>query len=181
MDPIRKTSPLTPRQGVLNTASGFGKTLNANADSALNSFANIGEASNKILKNLDNLFSTTGLIDSSANFEKTVKQATIGAKEGFLSQVARTGATLLNATTGILSLAQATNIDRRAGDTSYSRTITAVCKSVGQMSVGMLAGVGVAALAPTTIPALAVTIGGGLIVTGVSILAGKAFDYISQL
>jgi hypothetical protein len=166
------------KQQTYDTALHFGKALNAGADTVLAEFAELGQASTTTLKAIERLVSTTGFLGNSIKIEDALKDGPAGSQGGGLSQVIRKGATFINAATGILSIAQASAADRTSGDASYSGTMKAIGKSMGQVTVGVLATAGVAALAPASAPVFAVAVVGGAVVTGCAIVSGSILDYI---
>ena len=170
----------TPKTGTLDGVLHFGRALNTRAETILEEFGNLGLAASKTLKDIDHLTDASAFLGNGIKVDDALRTGGTGPQGSWLSKIIRKGTTALNATTGIVSIAQASAQDRMSGDNSYSRTIKAVGKSAGQMATGILATAGVTALAPASASVLAVTLVGGAVVTGCTIVSGRVFDYLME-
>jgi hypothetical protein len=174
----KKDAPNTLKQPAYNNVLYFGKALNAGADTVMAQLGELGLASSATLKSIYPLAGTTASLGNAVKIEDLLRNDPTGSPPGLLSKVIRNCATIFNATTGILSVAQASAVDRMSGDTSYRRTMKAVGTSIGQMTVGVLATAAVTALAPASAPTLAVAVIGGTLITGCTIVSGKVLNYL---
>lgn len=170
--------PDSLKQTALKSAIHLGNSLNAGAETILTKFGELGVSTSSQLKGLEHLTGTAGFLGNTLKIEDTLWKDKTGSSTGILSKIIRQGAGIFNTLTGVLSIAEASATDRMKGNTSYSGTMKAVGKSVGQMTVGALATTGVAVLAPASAPALAIAVVGGTLVTGCMIATGKVLDYI---